>query len=284
MPPPGTFPTACENPLKIGSLDVSLGGPLFVLAGPCVLEDDKLPFEVARAMAEITGELGLPFVFKASFDKANRTSIKSFRGPGPEEGLALLAAVRDELGVPVMTDILEVEHCELAVGKVDLIQVPAFLSRQTDLLVAAGKSGLAVNIKKGQFMAPWDIGHSLEKVRSTGNENVCLTDRGVTFGYNTLVSDMRAIPIMQELGVPVVFDATHSVQKPSGAGGTTGGDRQYAPVLARAAVAAGCDGVFAETHPDPDRALSDGPNMIPLTEMRAMLKTLAAVQRAVRED
>jgi 2-dehydro-3-deoxyphosphooctonate aldolase (KDO 8-P synthase) len=270
--------------VRIGPLTIEPGGPLFLLAGPCVLEDDKLPFTVAERMRDLCAEMGVPFVFKASFDKANRTSLDSFRGPGPEEGLALLAAVREQVGVPVMTDIHEISHCELAVGKVDLIQVPAFLSRQTDLLLAAGRSGIAVNVKKAQFMAPWDIEHSLDKVRSTGNQDVCVTERGVSFGYNTLVSDMRAIPIMQGFNVPVVFDATHSVQKPSGAGGTTGGDRRFAPLLAKAAVAAGCDGIFAETHPDPDKALSDGPNMIPLAEMEAMLRTLIKVRAAVTED
>ncbi len=270
--------------MRIGSLEFVSGGPLLLMAGPCVIEDDRAPFEIARQLKEMTAELGMPFVFKASYDKANRTSVNAFRGPGVEEGLALLGALREEVGVPVMTDVHEPEHCAMAVGKVDLIQIPAFLCRQTDLLVAAGQSGLAVNIKKGQFLAPWDMEHCLGKVRSTGNENVCLTDRGYSFGYNALVSDMRAIPQMQALGAPVIFDATHSVQQPGGAGGSTSGDRKMAPVLARAAVAAGADGVFAETHPDPDNAKSDGPNMIPLAELAGVLKTLQRVQAAVRED
>ncbi len=269
--------------MNVGSLSIARGGPLFVLAGPCVIEDDRSPFEIARTLAEMTGELGIPFVFKASFDKANRTSGDSFRGPGAEEGLALLAEVRAQVGVPVMTDIHEIAHAELAAGKVDMVQIPAFLCRQTDLLVAAGRSGCAVNIKKGQFMAPWDIEHPIAKVRATGNENVCVTERGVSFGYNTLVSDMRSIPQMGRFGVPVVFDATHSVQMPGGAGARSSGDRSMAPVLARAAVAAGCDGVFAETHPDPDRALSDGPNMIPLAQLPGLLRTLVRVREAVRE-
>jgi len=267
--------------MQIGSLSLPPGGPLFLLAGPCVIENDSAPFAIAKQLAEITGELGMPFVFKASFDKANRTAIDSYRGPGAVEGMQLLAAVREEVGVPVMTDIHEPDHCAQAVGQVDLIQVPAFLCRQTDLLLAAGRSGLAVNVKKGQFMAPWDVGHSLDKVRSTGNDNLCVTERGVSFGYNTLISDMRAIPELAKFGVPVVFDATHSVQKPSAGGKTTSGDRSMAPVLARAAVAAGCDGLFAETHPDPDNALSDGPNMIPLGELRSLLKTLLAIRKAV---
>ncbi|MDG2149205.1 MAG: 3-deoxy-8-phosphooctulonate synthase [Planctomycetota bacterium] len=270
--------------MRIGSLDFVPGGPLLLMAGPCVLEDDKTPFEIARQLREMTGALGMPFVFKASYDKANRTSKDAFRGPGPEEGLALLAAIRDEIGVPVMTDVHEPEHCALAVGKVDMLQIPAFLCRQTDLLVAAGNSGLAVNIKKGQFLAPWDIEHCLGKVRSTGNEQVCVTDRGYSFGYNALVSDMRAIPQMKRFGVPVVFDATHSVQQPGGAGSSTSGDRSMAPILARAAVAAGADAVFAETHPEPDKAKSDGPNMIPLGELSQLLATLQRVQAAIRED
>ncbi len=270
--------------MRIGPLDFVRGGPLLVMAGPCVLEDDRSPFDVARTLKEMTGELGLPFVFKASYDKANRTSVDAFRGPGVREGLDLLGAIRDEVGVPVMTDVHEPAHCELAVGKVDLLQIPAFLCRQTDLLVAAGRSGLAVNVKKGQFLAPWDIEHCITKVKSTGNEDVCVTDRGVSFGYNTLVSDMRAIPQMQSFGVPVVFDATHSVQQPGGAGRSTSGDRTMAPVLARAAVAAGADGLFAETHPRPDEAKSDGPNMIPLGELAKLLATLKRVQAAVRED
>jgi 2-dehydro-3-deoxyphosphooctonate aldolase (KDO 8-P synthase) len=267
--------------MRIGSLQLDAGGPLFLLAGPCVLEDDQSPFEIARQLKQMAAELSLPFVFKASFDKANRTSVDAFRGPGAAEGLALLADIREQVGVPVMTDVHEAAHCELAMGKVDLIQIPAFLCRQTDLLLAAGRSGLAVNIKKGQFLAPWDMGHCIQKVRSTGNENVCVTDRGMSFGYNTLVSDMRAIPQMQSLGVPVVFDATHSVQQPGGAGASTSGDRRMAPVLARAAVAAGCDGLFTETHPDPDRAKSDGPNMIPLDEMPALLTKLKAIHEVV---
>ena len=268
--------------MRIGSLQLPPGGPLFLLAGPCVIEDDRLPFAVARELKAMTDDLGVPFVFKASFDKANRTSLSGFRGPGPAEGLALLKAVRDEVGCPVMTDIHEVAHAQAATGQVDLVQVPAFLCRQTDLLLAAGRSGCAVNIKKGQFLAPWDMRHPIDKVLSTGNTDVCVTERGVSFGYNTLVSDMRAIPQMQGLGVPVIFDATHSVQMPSAAGGKSGGDRTMAPVLARAAVAAGCDGLFAETHPDPDKALSDGPNMIPLAEMAALLKTLKAIRAAVQ--
>jgi 2-dehydro-3-deoxyphosphooctonate aldolase (KDO 8-P synthase) len=270
--------------MQIGSITIGRGGPLFLLAGPCVIEDDKGPFAIARELRALCASLGMPYVFKASFDKANRTSGSSFRGPGSTEGLSILAAVRREVGVPVLTDIHEPAQAELCAGSVDVVQIPAMLSRQTDLLLAAGRSGCAVNIKKGQGMAPWDIGWCIEKVRSTGNERVMVTERGTSFGYNTLVNDMRALPEMAKFGKPVVFDATHSAQRPSASGGRSGGDRELAKVLARAAVAAGCDGLFAETHPDPDHALSDGPNMIRLADMPALLGTLLAVRAAVAAD
>ena len=270
-----------RNTVRIGPLELAPGGPLFLLAGPCVIEDERMPFAIATRLRDLCADLAVPFVFKASFDKANRTRGGSFRGPGVEEGLAILEGVRREVGVPVMTDIHDLEQARLARGRVDLVQVPAFLSRQTDLLVAAGESGCAVNVKKGQFMAPWDIGWCIEKVASTGNRNVTVTERGVSFGYGDLVADMRSIPEMAKFNQPVVFDATHSTQKPSaGPGGRSGGDREMAKVLARCAVAAGCDGIFAETHPDPDRALSDGPNMIRLEDMPALLRTLVAVRAA----
>jgi len=267
--------------VRIGSLHLKPGGPLFLLAGPCVIENEEMPFAIARTLRDVCAELGVPFVFKASFDKANRTRGDSFRGPGPKEGLAVLEAVRRDIGVPVMTDIHTPEQAELAAGRVDLVQIPAFLSRQTDLLLAAGASGCAVNIKKAQFMAPRDIGWCIDKVASTGNREILVTERGVCFGYGDLVADMRSIPAMAAFGQPVVFDATHSTQKPSaGGGGTSGGDRELARILARAAVATGCDGVFAETHPDPDRALSDGPNMIRLDDMPELLARLTAIRRA----
>jgi len=268
--------------VRAGSLSLRRGGPLFLIAGPCVLEDDKLPFVVARELRDLCASLGVPFVFKSSFDKANRTRAGSFRGPGAREGLALLAAVRQDVGVPVLTDIHEIEHAELAAGQVDVVQIPALLSRQTDLLLAAGRSGCAVNVKKGQFMAPWDIGWCIEKVRSTGNENVLVTERGVSFGHGALVADMRSIPEMQKFGKPVVMDATHATQHMSGGpGGTSAGDREMAKVLARAAVAAGCDGVFAETHPEPEKALSDGPNMIRLADMAGVLKGLVGIRKVI---
>jgi 2-dehydro-3-deoxyphosphooctonate aldolase (KDO 8-P synthase) len=273
--------TPADWTVRAGALTLRRGGPLFLIAGPCVLEDDKLPFLVAREMRDLCASLGVPYIFKSSFDKANRTRASSFRGPGVQEGLALLAAVRREVGVPVLTDIHEPAHAEAAAGQVDVVQIPALLSRQTDLLLAAGHSGCAVNVKKGQFMAPRDIGWCIEKVTSTGNPNVMVTERGVSFGYGSLISDMRAIPWMQAFGKPVVFDATHSTQHMSGGpGGTSGGDREMAKLLARCAVAAGCDGVFAETHPDPDRALSDGPNMIRLADMAGVVKTLVKIRAA----
>ncbi len=294
--PPRDGPTGRGSPaqtppaawsVKVGALTLRRGGPLFLLAGPCVIEDETMPFEIARALRDLCAPLGVPFVFKASFDKANRTRGDSFRGPGPREGLSLLAQVRRDVGVPVMTDVHEPAQAELASGLVDMVQVPALLSRQTDLLLAAGRSGCAVNVKKGQFMAPWDIGWCIDKVTSTGNANVMVTERGVTHGYGGLVADMRSIPEMQKFGKPVVFDATHSTQAMSGAvsaggarTGTSGGDRELAKVLARAAVAAGCDGVFAETHPDPEKALSDGPNMIRLADMAALVATLVRVRTA----
>ncbi len=268
--------------VHVGPLTLRRGGPLFLIAGPCVIEDDKLPFAVARELRDVCATLGVPFIFKSSFDKANRTRGGSFRGPGPKEGLALLAEVRRQVGVPVLTDIHEPAHAELAAGQVDCVQIPALLARQTDLLLAAGRSGCAVNVKKGQYMAPWDIGWCIEKVLSTGNRNVLVTERGVSFGYGALVSDLRAIPEMQKFGQPVVFDATHSTQHMSaGPAGTSAGDRELAKVLARAAVAAGCDGVFAETHPDPDRALSDGPNMIRLADMAVVMQTLVRIREAI---
>lgn len=266
--------------VRVGPLTLAPGGPLFIIAGPCVIEDEPMVLDTARALKEITAALGLPFIFKASYDKANRTSIKSFRGPGMERGLALLARVREEVGVPVLSDV----HSEAeaaAAGKVlDVLQIPAFLCRQTDLLVAAGRTGRVVNVKKGQFLAPEDMAQAVAKLKEAGCDQVILTERGATFGYRNLVSDMRSIPLMRETHCPVVFDATHSVQMPGGAGTTSGGDRRFVPFLARAAVAAGCDGVFMEVHPDPATAKSDGPNQVPLRAVADLLKSLVAVREA----
>jgi 2-dehydro-3-deoxyphosphooctonate aldolase (KDO 8-P synthase) len=268
--------------MKVGKLEIS-GDRLFIIAGPCVLENEDTPRRIAEAMKKACAEIGLPYIFKASFDKANRTSGKAFRGPGIEGGLKQLEAIKREFDVPVLTDVHTAEQCTLAAEYVDVLQIPAFLCRQTDMLEAAAKTGRIVNIKKGQFLAPWDMAQVVDKMKGFGAEgHVMLTERGATFGYNNLVSDMRSIPIMARTGCPVVFDATHSVQLPGGGGDKSAGQREFAPVLARAAVAAGANGVFAETHPDPDKALSDGPNMIPLAEMPGVLKTLDAIHKLVR--
>lgn len=259
------------------------GQPLLWILGPCVIESHELTLQIADTLAELGQRLALPLVFKASFDKANRTSGKSFRGPGLVEGLKTLAAVKARTGLPVTTDVHEISHVGPAAEVCDLLQIPAFLARQTDLLLAAGRTGRAVNVKKGQFMAPWDMKNVVAKMREVGNQRLLLTERGASFGYNTLVSDMRAIPWMQELGCPVIFDATHSVQMPGGAGDRSGGDRRMAPYLARAAVAAGCDGLFIETHPRPDEALSDGPNMIALGDLPALLDTCLRIRQAIAD-
>lgn len=253
-----------------------------LIAGPCVIESEELVMTVAGRMKEITEDLGIPYTFKASFDKANRTSINSFRGPGIDKGLEILRKVKDAFGLPICTDIHEPWHAELAAKVCDVIQIPAFLCRQTDLLVAAAKTGKCINIKKAQFLAPWDMKNCVDKIRQSGNDNVMLCERGTTFGYNTLVVDMTGLRVMKDFGVPVIFDATHSVQKPGGNGTSTGGNRQFVEYLAKAAVAVGVDGLFMETHPDPDRALSDGPNMVPLGEMRGLLEKLIKVYEAVQ--
>jgi len=255
---------------------------LFLLAGPCVIESEALCFKVAATMQKTCAKLGITYVFKASFDKANRTSGKSFRGPGIEAGLRTLARVREKFGLPVVTDIHTAEQASIAGDVVDILQIPAFLCRQTDLIEAAVATGKIVNIKKGQFLAPGDMTNVVNKVRALGGKYLALTERGASFGYNNLVADMRSIPIMKRTGCPVIFDATHSVQLPGGGGDKTAGQREFAPVLARCALAAGADGLFMETHPDPDNAMSDGPNMIPLAEMPGVLKGLLKVYEAVR--
>lgn len=253
-----------------------------LIAGPCVIESEEMILSIAAQMKEITEELGIPYTFKASFDKANRTSINSFRGPGIEEGLYILQKVKDIYNLPVCTDIHEPWQAEKAAQVCDILQIPAFLCRQTDLLVAAAKTGKCINIKKAQFLAPWDMMNCVEKVQQSGNNNVMLCERGSTFGYNTLVVDMTGLRVMKDMGVPVIFDATHSVQKPGGNGTSTGGNRQYVEYLAKAAIAVGVDGLFMETHPDPNNAKSDGPNMVPLGEMKAMLMKLQKVYSAVQ--
>lgn len=261
----------------------SLTGP-FILAGPCVLESRQLALDVARELAAISARLDLPIVFKSSYDKANRTSVTSFRGPGMDMGLSWLAEVREATGLPIVTDIHLPEQARPVAEVADVLQIPAFLCRQTDLLVAAAETGRIVNVKKGQFVAPWDMKNATEKLRSTGNGRFWLTERGASFGYNNLVVDMRSIPIMRGFGAPVVFDATHSVQLPGGQGTASGGQREFVPVLARAAVAVGVAGLFMETHPDPAKALSDGPNAWPLPKMKALLTTLKDIDALVKRQ
>ena len=254
-----------------------------LIAGPCVIESEELCLSVAARMKAITDKLGIPYTFKASFDKANRTSIESFRGPGIEAGLRILQKVKDTYGLPVCTDIHEAWQAEQAAKVADILQIPAFLCRQTDLLVAAAKTGKCINIKKAQFLAPWDMKNCVDKVRASGNDNVMLCERGTSFGYNTLVVDMTGFRVMKDFSVPVIFDATHSVQKPGGNGTSTGGNREYVEYLAKAAIAVGVDGLFMETHPDPDNAKSDGPNMVKLGEMKGLLEKLIKVYNAVQE-
>jgi len=278
MIPPVTINTP-DRPYLVGP-----GQPLLLLAGPCVLESGELAWDIAREMKEICSRLGISYVFKASFDKANRTSLNSFRGPGLENGLRQLGRIRDEVGVPVVSDIHESNQMEMAADILDLIQIPAFLCRQTDLLVAAAKSGKAVNLKKGQFVSPWDMVHAVEKIRDAGCDQLLLTERGASYGYNNLVVDMRSLPVMRGIGCPVVFDATHSVQLPGGAGGSSGGQREFIAPLARAAMAAGIDGLFMEVHPEPDKALCDGPNSWPLDQVEPLLRQLLAIRAAVEEE
>lgn len=267
---------------RIGAITVGPGHPLVLLAGPCVIEGLAPALRHARALAKIARRAGLPLVYKSSYDKANRSSIRSFRGPGIDQGLLILKAVKDETGLPVLTDIHSPEEAEKAAVVADVLQIPAFLCRQTDLLLAAGRTGRAVNVKKGQFVSPQEMKNVAEKVASTGNRNVLLCERGTFFGYGALVNDMRSIPIMQSFGRPVVFDATHSVQQPGGLGHATGGDRRFVPTLAQAAVAAGADAVFMEVHENPDKAPSDGPNMVRLRDLAPLLDKLAALSRVVR--
>jgi 2-dehydro-3-deoxyphosphooctonate aldolase (KDO 8-P synthase) len=268
--------------MRLLNFEVGLDRPLFLIAGPCVIESAGLAQETAGYLKELTEELEVPFIFKSSFDKANRSSIGGFRGPGLETGLRILESVRQGLGVPVLTDVHEDTPLEEVVAVVDVLQTPAFLCRQTNFILAVAAMGLPVNIKKGQFLAPWDMKRVVEKARSTGNDQIMVCERGVSFGYNNLVSDMRALAVMRETGCPVVFDATHSVQLPGGQGDRSGGQREFVPVLARAAVAAGISGLFVETHPDPASALSDGPNSWPLGRMRELLETLIEIDRVVK--
>jgi 2-dehydro-3-deoxyphosphooctonate aldolase (KDO 8-P synthase) len=269
--------------IHVGNVTISNHRPLALIAGPCQIESRAHAFEMAQALVELTGKLGIGLIYKSSYDKANRSSIETPRGVGMAEGLAILAAVRERFGCPVLTDVHTAEQCAPAAEAVDVLQIPAFLCRQTDLIVAAAATGRPLNIKKGQFLAPWDMKNVVRKAEEAGNPNVMVCERGVSFGYNTLVSDMRALPVLAETGCPVVFDATHSVQQPGGQGKVSGGDRRFVPVLARAAAAVGIAAVFMETHQDPDNAPSDGPNMVHLKDMPALLETLMAFDRLAKE-
>lgn len=268
--------------MKLCGFEAGLEHPLFLIAGPCVIESQQLALDTAGQLKEITARLGVPFIYKSSFDKANRTSLAGHRGSGLEGGLRVLAEVKRQIGVPVLTDVHEYTPLAEVASVVDVLQTPAFLCRQTDFIQNVARAGKPVNIKKGQFLAPWDMQHVVEKARATGNEHIMVCERGASFGYNNLVSDMRGLMVMRATGCPVVFDATHSVQLPGGQGARSGGQREFVPVLARAAVAAGIAGLFAETHPDPEHALSDGPNAWPLQKMAALLEVLVELDRSVK--
>ncbi len=268
--------------VRVGKVIVGGGRPLALIAGPCVVENEKSAISHAKRIQKIASRLRVPLIYKSSYDKANRSSNGSFRGLGIDKGLLILRHVKEETGLPVLTDVHTAHEAEKAAAVVDVLQIPAFLCRQTDLLVAAACTGKVVNVKKGQFLAPWEMGNVAEKIAATGNKNILLTERGSSFGYNTLVSDFRSIPIMKRFGYPVVFDATHSVQQPGGLGKTSGGQREFVPVLAQAGVVAGADAVFMEVHEDPDRAPSDGPNMVPLRDLERLLERLVSLNRVVR--
>ncbi len=270
--------------VKVGNVTFAQNRPIAVFAGPCQMESRAHALEMAAGLKEIAARLGLGLVYKTSFDKANRTSLSGTRGIGLEGALPVFAEIREKLGLPIVTDVHEIEHCARVAPVVDVLQIPAFLCRQTDLLIAAAKTGKVVKIKKGQFLAPWDMKNVVAKVTGSGNPNVLVTERGASFGYNTLVVDMRSLAIMAETGAPVIFDATHSVQQPGGQGTSSGGDRRFVPVLARAAVAVGVAGLFIETHQDPDKAPSDGPNMVPLKEFEALMRGLMAIDRVVKGE
>ena len=269
------------NSIEVGPYKIGRGQPLALIAGPCVIENYEMARAIAAEMKAITGDLDIPYIFKASYDKANRTAASSFRGPGLVDGLQILAEIKKEFDVPVLSDVHRISEISEAARVLDILQIPAFLCRQTDLIVEAAGSGKVVNIKKGQFLAPWDMTNVVEKVLSAGNRNILITERGTIFGYNNLVVDFRGLMIMRQSGCPVIFDATHSVQLPGGAGGSSGGQREYAPVLARAAVAAGVDGIFFEVHPDPDRARCDGPNSLKINTVHQLLSRLKSIHRTI---
>lgn len=267
--------------IQIGNIKIGDRNPLVLIAGPCVIESESMCLDIARTLKGITAKLGIPFIFKSSFDKANRMSLDSYRGPGLKKGLEVLKKVKQKINIPVLTDV----HCQKEIGEVarvaDVIQIPAFLCRQTDIIIQAARTGKAVNLKKGQFLAPWDILPVIKKIESTGNRKILITERGVSFGYNNLVSDFRGLRIMRDFGYPVIYDATHSVQLPGGKGSSSGGAREFVSGLSRAAVAFGCDGLFLEVHPDPDKAFCDGPNMIDLKELQKLLKDIKNIRKAL---
>jgi 2-dehydro-3-deoxyphosphooctonate aldolase (KDO 8-P synthase) len=268
--------------IKCGKLSISNTGPFILIAGPCQLENEKDALDVATELKKITEKLSVGLIYKTSFDKANRTSLKGKRGSGLEKSIPVFDKIRKDVGIPVLTDVHTVEQCSIVSQHVDVLQIPAFLCRQTDLLIAAAKTGKVINVKKGQFLAPWDMVNVTKKIEDSGNKNILVTERGASFGYNTLVSDMRSLPIMAKNGYPVVFDATHSVQQPGGMGDKTGGQREFVEHLARAAIAVGVAAVFIETHPDPDKAPSDGPNMVPLSKMSSLLKQLVKIDKLIK--
>ena len=268
--------------VKCGKLNISNTKPFTLIAGPCQLESEQHALDVASKLKKITDNLGLGLIYKTSFDKANRTSLKGKRGAGLDKSLPVFDKIRKEVGIPVLTDVHSVSQCEIVSKHVDVLQIPAFLCRQTDLLIAAAKTGKIINVKKGQFLAPWDMANVIKKIEDSGNKNILITERGASFGYNTLVSDMRSLPIMSKFGFPIVFDATHSVQQPGGMGEKSGGQREFVPYLARAAIAVGVGAIFMETHEDPDNAPSDGPNMVPLNQVKTLLKKLTEIDKIVK--
>jgi 2-dehydro-3-deoxyphosphooctonate aldolase (KDO 8-P synthase) len=271
-----------NHKVKCSNFEIANDNPFTLIAGPCQLENEGHALKISTELKKITSELGINLIYKTSFDKANRTSLKGKRGMGLEKSLSIFDKIRKEVGLPVLTDIHTAEQCKVVADHVDVLQIPAFLCRQTDLLIAAAKTGKIINVKKGQFLAPWDMANVIKKIEDSGNKNILITERGASFGYNTLVSDMRALPIMSKFGFPIVFDATHSVQQPGGMGEKSGGQREFVPYLARAAIAVGVGAIFLETHEDPDNAPSDGPNMVPLNEVKALLKKLTEIDKLVK--
>ena len=271
-----------NHKVKCSNFEIANDKPFTLIAGPCQLENEDHALKISSELKKITSELGINLIYKTSFDKANRTSLKGKRGMGLEKSLPIFDKIRNEVGLPVLTDVHTSEQCSLVASHVDVLQIPAFLCRQTDLLIAAAKTGKIINVKKGQFLAPWDMANVIKKIADSGNKNILITERGASFGYNTLVSDMRALPIMSKFGFPIVFDATHSVQQPGGMGEKSGGQREFVPYLARAAIAVGVGAIFMETHEDPDNAPSDGPNMVPLNEVKTLLKKLTEIDKLVK--